>query len=126
MLQAHALTPLADAPRGKFVLLRGEDGLHFVCAPLRTHPYHANIIFTFLEQGGRGQARMLEPVYCKISGDDWEMLGGGHYDLNREHRLLVLSGKSTTYGKYPVDLLRKASAHLTDDLGFPDFGLKIA
>ena len=118
---ASALTPLEQAPRGKFVLLRGGEEIHFVCASLQSHPFHASIVFTYLQEQGRGRAEMVEKGFCFVHSQEWRVLGGGYYEADFEARLLRLHGKSTAYGKYPPASIADGIPTLASALGIPDF-----
>jgi hypothetical protein len=124
-MRVHSLVSLAEAPRGKFVVLRHGEELHFVTAPTSTHPYHAHIVFTFIEEQGRGQAVLMGGTHCTILTEGWKVLGGGHYELNPETRSLRLSEKSTAFGKYPLDVVKQNSRSVLEGLGLSDFRLKL-
>jgi len=109
---AQALTSLDKAPRGKFVLLQGEGDFHFICAPLKTHPFHAHIIHTYIQEQGRGEAPMPEKGYSVISTPGWKILGGGHYEVDFGEKVFLLHGKSTAYGKYSADPIRLRVAEI--------------
>ena len=125
MLRVHCLVPPAEAPRGKFVLLRRGADLHFVTAPLSTHPYHANIVFTFIQEQNRGRAALSGGTHCSILSPGWKILGGGHYAVDADSREIRLGEKSTAYGKYPVDLLGENSGDLAEALGLAGFRLRL-
>ena len=118
---ALALTPLDQAPRGKFVLLRHGGKVHFVCASLKTHPFHAVIVHAYVQEQGRGEAVLLEKAFCAIHSPDWKILGGGYYEADFAARIFRLHGKSTAYGKYPAQELAPRLGALMRALGLPDF-----
>ncbi len=108
------------------MILRHGGKFHFISAPLSSHPYHANIVFAFIQAEGRGEAVLLGGTHCKIVGGEWRVLGGGYYEADFSAKVFRLSGKSTAYGKYPLDsVARNVGAFLTA-LGFPDFQLVLA
>ena len=120
-MTAHVLVPLTQAPGGKFVILLRGGKFHYVSAPLSTHPYHAHIVFAFLQEGGRGEAVLTDAAHCRILSPEWEVLGGGYYEVDASDRIFRLSGKSTAYGKYPAEAVRKNIGSWLEDLGLPDF-----
>ena len=122
---AHSLVPLADAPGGKFVVLSHGKDLHFVAAPVASHPYHANIVFSFIQESGRGQATLTAPTQCLIHTEGWKVLGGGRYEIDRHAKALRLSDKSTAYGKYPAKAVQLQVESLLKALGLPDFKLRM-
>jgi len=122
---AHSLVPLADVSGGKFVVLAFGKELHFVTAPVGSHPYHANIVFSFIEEAGRGQAALTAPTQCVISTPGWKVLGGGRYEVQAETKVFRLSDKSTAYGKYPAAALRKSEEALMAALGLDGFSLRL-
>ncbi len=125
MLHAFSIVPLEAESRGKFVILRNIHETYFVSAPLESHPYHANIVYSFLQEGGRGRAKMADPGFCTLLSQDWEILGGGFFETKGQERVLVLSGKSTAYGRYPVDFIKKNGTNLPHDLGLLEYSLEI-
>src|SRR6266849_10987367 len=124
-MRVHAFVPLAEAPRGKFVILRHGQEMHFVAAPLSLHAYHAQIVFAFIQEQGRGEAVLISSGQCSILTPGWKVLGGGQYEWLPEERILRLKEKSTAYGKYPAQVVARSAAEILPALGCPGFRLDL-
>ena len=101
----------ADETAGKFVLLLQDRTLHLVLSPVDFTPYHANIVWQYLQAEGRGRVEEAGEGGCRIVSRDWSVRGGGYYQSQNWLHHLRLHGKSTAFGKYHEPLL---APHLDD------------
>lgn len=87
---------------GKFVVMANGDDRYIVFSPRGMCTYHANIVERFLSsQGVRGAYSGKRDVFYPQS-QEWDILGGGHWQLDEEAGTLRLFGSSQAYGR--VDL----------------------
>jgi len=120
---AHPLAPLETYPRGKFVVLDFQGSLHVLFGPVNLFPYHANLIFEFLQVQGRAEAVMTDGSHCRIVSSHWQILGGGQYLLDELTHTLKFNEKSTAYGKYPGERLEAESEGLLTALDLDGWAL---
>ncbi len=92
-------------PEGKFVLLSKGQDLHLVLSPLSLTPYHANIVYQYLQMEGRGKVEAVSSSGCRILSKGWHVHGGGFYQVQHWLHTLKFGGKSTAFGKYTASLL---------------------
>jgi len=114
--------PEAD---GKFVLLSRGRGVHLVLSPVDRTPYHANIVYQYLQVEGRGTVEAASSSGCRILSGGWEVNGGGYYRLQGWLHLLSLHGKSTAFGKYRSRLLLPFMDEVCPNLGLEGFTLEL-
>jgi hypothetical protein len=110
---------------GKFVILTKGQGLHLVLSPLELTPYHANIVYQYLQAEGRGEVEAVSSSGCRILTPGWKIHGGGHYNVQHWLHTLTLQGKSTAFGKYQAELLDPFLDEIPVLLGLTDFFLEL-
>jgi hypothetical protein len=109
---------------GKFVLLTKGKALHLILSPLSLTPYHANIIYQYLQVEGRGKVEATSSGGCKILSKAWQVHGGGHYTAQPWLHHLSLHGKSTAFGKYDRGLLEPHADEVCPLLGLSGYTLE--
>ena len=126
-LSVKAYRPLdaSDEETGKFVILKKGEGLHLVLSPLSLTPYHANIVYQYLQAEGRGEVMNAGEGGCQILSRDWSVQGGGHYHVQKWLHHMRLHGKSTAFGKYRSALLAPHLDRLTEALGLEGYTLDL-
>jgi hypothetical protein len=126
-LSVKAYRPLdaSDEETGKFVILKKGEDLHLVLSPLSLTPYHANIVYRYLQAEGRGEVMDAGEGGCRILSRDWSVQGGGHYHAQRWLHHLRLHGKSTAFGKYRSALLAPHLEGIPEALGLAGFTLDL-
>ncbi len=124
-MRIHALDSFSEAPRGKFVLLRFRGTVHFVSGSVEQRPYHANLIFDFFAQTEWGRAEWEGETRCAIRTPGWEILGGGRYEIDEAEGVLILSEKSTAYGKFSAEEIAAQAADLLAAMPSPGFRLRL-
>ena len=93
-------TSLPDKGSGKFVQIRTGDIEYLVFSPKELAPYHAHIVERFcLERGIRG-AHEGDGKRFSIHDSGWAVVGGGTYEIDKEHRHIRLYDDSVAYGKF--------------------------
>lgn len=117
--------PNLPEEEGKFVLLTHGKNLHLILSPLALTPYHANIVFQYLQVEGRGKVEAVSSSGCRILSKGWHVHGGGFYQLQPWLHTLVLGGKSTAFGKYDVNLINPFVEEIPVMLGLTDFFLEL-
>ena len=110
---------------GKFVILAKGQGLHVVFSPIALTPYHANIVYQYLQIEGRGKVEAVSSSGCRILSPGWRVHGGGYYQVQHGAQTLTLQGKSTAFGKYQGDLLRPFLEEILGLLGLTGFYLEL-
>jgi hypothetical protein len=115
----------ADEEEGKFVLLAKGRELHLVLSPLSLTPYHANIVYQYLQVEGRAKVEAVSSAGCKILSRSWKVQGGGYYQSQPWLHHLVLYGKSTAFGKYKSNLLDPHQTDLCERLGLAGYTLEM-
>lgn len=96
--------------RGKFVLIASDDEQFAVFSPQGLSRYHANIVERFLSlRSVSGYYNDKRDRYDTHS-PDWQILGGGRWELNGEKGTLCIFGFSQAYGG--VDLNELAASLL--------------
>ena len=115
----------AQEEQGKFVLLSKGKSLHLVLSPLSLTPYHANIVYQYLQVEGRGQVENAGEAGCRIISKVWTVNGGGHYLVQTWLHNISLHGKSTAFGKYRINLLAPHLDAIPGALGLEGFTLEL-
>ncbi len=110
---------------GKFVILTKGKGLHLILSPVALTPYHANIVYQYLQVEGRGEVEAVSSSGCRILTKGWKVHGGGAYNVQHWLHTLTLQGKSTAFGKYEADLLDPFRDEIPVLLGLPAFFLEL-
>ena len=84
--------------KGKFVLISDHDEQFAVFSPQGMSRFHANIVERFLSlRGVTGQYNAKRDHY-ECNSSDWEIQGGGHWELDEEKGTLRIFGWSQAYG----------------------------
>jgi hypothetical protein len=120
---AHASSQATEED-GKFVLLTKGKGLHLVLSPVSLTPYHANIVYQYLQVEGRGEVEAVSSSGCRILTQAWKVHGGGYFTLQHWLHNLVFHGKSTAFGKYDGKLLGQSALDIPGKLQVPDYTLE--
>lgn len=115
----------SDEETGKFVILKKGEGLHLVLSPLSLTPYHANIVYQYLQAEGRGEVMNAGEAGCQILSRNWSVQGGGHYQVQKWLHHMRLFGKSTAFGKYRAALLAPHLDMVPTALGLEGFTLDL-
>ena len=93
---------------GKFVVLNDGQRRFAVFAPRELITYHANIVERFLWQRQiRGTYNAKGDVF-HFAAPEWQVEGGGHWQLDEAQAVLRLFGQSTTYGSVDLPALAEA------------------
>ncbi|MBI5365512.1 MAG: hypothetical protein HZA54_00625 [Planctomycetes bacterium] len=86
---------------GKFVVVAHAADLHIACGPREVCAYHADVVERLARALGLVYSRAGAGQRCVIDSPAWEVLGGGHWQLDDQAMTLELSGASQAYGRYP-------------------------
>jgi hypothetical protein len=109
---------------GKFVILTKGKGVHLVLSPVSLTPYHANIVYQYLQVEGRGDVEAVSSSGCRIISKGWAVHGGGYYTIQHWLHNVILHGKSTAFGKYDQRILGAYADSIPEKLGLPAFTLE--
>jgi hypothetical protein len=102
-----AKTSLPESRSGKFVQIRNDEEEYVVLSPSELSKYHANIVGRFCElRGIRGEYNPKRD-YFFVQDSEWEVVGGGFWQLDTMGRTLRLSGASAGYGIFDDENLLK-------------------
>lgn len=110
---------------GKFVVLLQDKTVHLVLSPVTLTPYHADIVYRYLQIEGRGKVETSGNGHCRIVSRGWKIHGGGHFTLQHWLHHMILHGKSTAFGKYDQALLDLHADALPDRLGLSSYTLEL-
>ena len=93
-------TSRLDKKNGKFVQIRKGDTEYLVFSSKELAPYHAHIVEHFcLERAIRG-AHEGEGKRFSIRDSGWIIVGGGKYEMDKEHGFIRIYDDSVAYGKF--------------------------
>jgi hypothetical protein len=106
----------ATEEEGKFVLLTKGKGIHLILSPVSLTPYHADIVYRYLQVEGRGEVEAVSSSGCRILTKGWAVHGGGYYTLQHWLHNLIFHGKSTAFGKYDQGVLGPLSLEIPEKL----------
>ena len=84
--------------KGKFVVLEKFQEKYLIFSPYSLSQYHANIVERFLNGLKVEGTYNLKGDHYFLDSSEWTILGGGHWKMDEEEGLLVLSGFSQSYG----------------------------
>lgn len=115
----------ADEAQGKFVLLMKGQSLHLILSPVNLTPYHANIVYQYLQVEGRGEVENAGEGGCHILSKNWSVHGGGYYHVQGWLHHMRLHGKSTAFGKYRAALLAPHLDRIPAALGLDHYTLDL-
>lgn len=117
-----ANTSRLDKRNGKFVQIRKGDTEYLVFSPKELAPYHAHIVERFcVERGIRG-AHENEGKRFSIHDSGWVVVGGGKYEIDKEHGYIHLFDDSVAYGKFDGKGLKEKIRTIGE---FHDFEVRI-
>jgi hypothetical protein len=104
-------TSLPDKRSGKFVQIRRGDTEYLVFSSKELASYHAHIVERFCRERGIRGAQETEGKRFSIHDPGWTVVGGGKYEMDKEHGYLRLYDDSVAYGKFdPKGLKEKLRA----------------
>lgn len=106
---------------GKFVLLTKGKVLHLVLSPVSLTPFHANIVYQYLQVEGRGEVEAVSSSGCRILTKGWKVHGGGYYAVQHWLHAIVFSGKSTAFGKFDQNMLEPFLTEIPEKMALPHF-----
>ncbi|MBI5640935.1 MAG: hypothetical protein HZA17_10965 [Nitrospirae bacterium] len=97
---ALAGTPVPEKRSGKFVQIRNSSAEYLVLSPREFSPYHANVTERFCTQNEIAGTYNNRKDHFGIFEPDWEIIGGGAWEMDEAAKMLRLSGFSQAYGKF--------------------------
>jgi len=99
---------LPEKRAGKFIQITDGNREYIVLSPKGLYQFHANIAERFCEDRGVvGAYRSKKKEYYIIYDPDWQILGGGFWEINDREKRLMLEGSSQAYGKFHTEGLAK-------------------
>lgn len=85
---------------GKFIQVIQAHAQYIIMSPRELSVFHANIAERFFNARGiRGRYNHKRDSY-HLEHPEWAILGGGHWEVDDETRILTLSGTSMAYGRF--------------------------
>ncbi len=97
---AIAKTGVPPVIAGKFVQIRNESSEYLVLSPTEFTKYHANIVERFcLDKGIEGSYDAEKKRY-NIYDQEWNIVGGGKFELDAIKRTIRFYDDSMAYGKF--------------------------
>lgn len=121
VVKAYCDLAAASEIHGKFVILTRGKGLHLVLSPVSFTPYHANIVYQYLQAEGRGEVRQAGEGGCRILSPGWKVQGGGYFAVENWLHHMRLHGRSTAFGRYRAALLAPHADAIPGALGLQGF-----
>ena len=95
---------LPEQRAGKFIQITDGNAEYIVLSPKALSAFHANIAERFCEDHGvAGAYRSKKKEYYIIYDPDWQIVGGGFWEINDQEKYLKLEGSSQAYGKFHTD-----------------------
>lgn len=92
--------PIPPHRKGKFVQLDNAETEYLIVSPKELSVYHANIIDRFCNTHEiKGHNNKQRNMYT-ISDPDWDILGGGEWEIDDALKQLYLFGTSLAYGQF--------------------------
>ena len=85
---------------GKFVLICSEDKEFLILSPQELSIYHANIVERFCSLRKIEGAFNLKRDHFKIFNSNWNVLGGGRWEIKGAKKVIRLFGASKAYGRF--------------------------
>jgi hypothetical protein len=125
VVKAYGDLAAGSETQGKFVVLTKGKGLHLVLSPVSFTPYHANIVYQYLQVEGRGEVLNAGEAGCKILSASWKVHGGGYFAVENWLHHMRLHGKSTAFGKYRAALLAPHADAIPEALGLAGYTLQL-
>lgn len=116
-------TSLAGAPEptvviGKFVQIRNGNTLYLVLSPKEFTKYHANIVERFcMDKGIEGTYDAKREKFT-ITDHEWQILGGGKFELDSNKKTIKLYDDSMAYGKFDATGLKEFLNALPEFSGY--------
>ncbi len=98
-----AVARKAKPPRrvGKFMQLRNNTTEYLVLSPTGLSTFHADIVERFCRTKGIcGRYAREKPERFEIDDHRWDVVGGGHWEMDDEKKMFLLSGSSYVYGRF--------------------------
>jgi hypothetical protein len=95
--------PIPVARGGTFVQLvnHSASNEYLILSPHKQSEYHANIVERFCLLKGNIKGRYnVSRDFFEIQDPDWEVIGGGLWEIDEEKKSLTLAGGSKAYGKF--------------------------
>ena len=93
-------TAIPSRRGGKFIVVRNGTQRYAVFSPRGLSTYHANIVERFLQsQGIQGRYNPKGDEF-HFNSPDWEIEGGGHWEIDETKPVLRISGASLAYGGF--------------------------
>jgi len=90
---------------GKFIVARNGTWRYAVFSPQGLSTYHANIVERFLDsQGVQGWYNRKGDEF-HFDSPDWEIEGGGHWEIDETKAVLRISGSSLAFGGFDAPAL---------------------
>jgi len=115
----------ADEETGKFVILSRRREIHLVLSPIAFTPYHADIVYQYLQVEGRGRVESASSSGCRILSPEWTVHGGGHYTVQHWLHHVKFHGKSSAFGRYEEARLTPFRDGLPARLGLEGYTLEL-
>ncbi len=85
---------------GKFIVARNGVQRYAVFSPQGLSTYHANIVERFLHSQGIQGTYNPKGDEFHFNSSDWDIEGGGHWEIDETKAVLRISGSSLAYGGF--------------------------
>ena len=98
--------PIPPRCGGKFVLIADRDEQFAVFSPQGLSRFHADIVERFLSLRGVPGHYNAKGDHYDCDSADWEIQGGGHWEMDEEQGRVRIFGRSLAYGGVDLEQLR--------------------
>jgi len=111
-------TPVPAVVIGKFVQIRNGNTLYLVLSPKEFTKYHANIVERFcMDKCIEGRYDVKREKFT-ITDHEWQIVGGGKFELDANKKAIKLYDNSIAYGKFDTTGLKEMLGALPEFSGY--------
>lgn len=107
-----------DRYSGKFVQLLNNNNEYLVFSPKEFSKFHANIVEHFSKERGLAGAYDSEKKRYDLLEPQWEIIGGGKFEIDRIKKELRLYDDSMAYGRFKDEGLRERLQNTEEFSGY--------
>lgn len=96
---------LPNKRSGKFILITNGSSRWAVFSPAELSKWHANIAERFCNQHRIAGVYNAAQTKYNIHDKEWDIMGGGKWEIDDEQSMIVIFGASDAYGRVDLKLL---------------------
>ena len=96
---------LPNKRSGKFILIANGGSRWAVFSPAELSKWHANIAERFCDHYKIAGAYNAGQAKFNIQDNQWNIMGGGKWEVDEQQSMMVIFGRSDAYGRVDLKLL---------------------